>query len=237
MSSRKKPVVKTVVTVETTKGIAQELDGVLRAIETGIVDVQTITTLKRLLAPKSTPSASVTVFTNTKQLSLASSRTKKATSRMASTAVAEEPFPSAELVSATKTVIMKSLTALATEAESRSKKTESTPEEKKSSKQPVSPGTRNVAVSCKLALESLRQWQDHIDIGSTWVNKAYLGYLGKLIALEMVPHISFRVTHSSLIQRLKNSPFLNQKSRNNSNYCHPSLNLPLQLQGENFKHR
>jgi hypothetical protein len=187
MSSRK-PVVKTVVTVET-KSITQEMDGIRRAIETGIVDVQTITTLKRLLTPKLTSSTSITISSKTKSASLKSSHTKKttkSTGRATSAMIdVEEPFPSAELVSATKTIVMKTLTTLATEAESRTKKLES-PTETTSSKQPISQGTKNVGVCCKLALEALRQWQDHVDIGSAWVNKAYFGYIGKLITLEMV---------------------------------------------------
>lgn len=189
MSSRKS-VVKTVVMVEA-KSITQEMDGIRRAIETGIVDVQTITTLKRLLTPKSAPTASVIISANTKTASLASSRAKKApktTNRVTSAIAVQEPSPSTELVSATKTIVMKTLTTLATEVESRTKKSESLPStQTKSVRHPISQGTRNVGVCCKLALEALRQWQDHVDIGSAWVNKAYFGYLGKLISLDMVP--------------------------------------------------
>jgi hypothetical protein len=185
MSSRKS-VVKTVVMVES-KRITKEMDGVIRAIDTGVVDVQTITILKKLLAPKIGLSTSITISTNTKTSSLASSRAKKGpktTNRATSALALQEPFPSTELVSATKSVVMKTLTTLATEVESRKKKTESSQEP--IPRQPVSLATRNVANCCKLVLEALRQWQDHIDIGSAWVNKAYFGYIGKLIALEMV---------------------------------------------------
>jgi hypothetical protein len=199
MSSRKS-VLKTVMMVET-KSITQEMDGIRRAIETGIVDVQTITSLKRLLSPKPTPNASVTISTNTKTASLASSRAKKApktSNRVTSAIVAQEPFPSTELVSATKTIVMKTLTTLATEVESRTKKSESlTSAESKPAKHAVPQGTRNVGVCCKLALEALRQWQDHVDIGSAWVNKAYFGYLGKLISLDMVP--SYTVTELMVV--------------------------------------
>jgi hypothetical protein len=187
MSSRKS-VAKTVVMVET-KSITKEMDGVRRAIETGIVDVQTITTLKRLLTPRITPTTSITISSKANSASLTSSRAKKPTkaagrATLTTIAVAEQ-FPSTELVSATKTIVMKTLTALATEVESRTKKTESSTETI-SSKQPVSQGMRNVGICCKSALEALRQWQDHVDIGFAWVNKAYLGYISKLIALEMV---------------------------------------------------
>ena len=94
---------------------------------------------------------------------------------------------------------MKTLTTLATEVELRAKKPESSAETTPS-KQTVSQGTRNVGVCCKLALEALRQWQDHVDIGSAWVNKAYLGYLTKLIALEMVRQ-SNTCAHSSVKPR------------------------------------
>lgn len=164
------------------------MDGVRRAIETGLVDVQTITTLKTLLTPKITPTPSIKISSKTKSASLTTSRAKKPSKAIGSTSgtvAVEEQFPSTELVSATKTIVMKTLTALATEVELRAKKTDSSAETT-SSKQPVSLGTRNVGVCCKSALEALRQWQDHVDIGSAWVNKAYLGYLSKLIALEMV---------------------------------------------------
>lgn len=221
MSSRKS-VVKTVVMVET-KSVTQEMEGIRRAIETGIVDVQTITTLKRLLTPKNTPNASITISTDNKTASLASSRAKKApkmTNRKTSAIAVQEPFPSTELVSATKTVVMKTLTTLATEVESRSKKSadSTTSAEAKSSKHPISQGTRNVGVCCKLALEALRQWQGHVDIGSAWVNKACFGYISKLISLDMVMLESFGKAYSSLKQQLKNLSSLNPKSRNNYNY-------------------
>ena len=177
---------KTVVMIES-KSITQQMDGVRRAIETGVVDVQTITTFKRLLAPKSTLTTSITISANAKASSLSSSRAKKTTkarNRSTSAATAQEPFPSTELVIATKTIVIQTLTTLTTEVESRKKKPEST--EAKHLKQPVSKGIQNVGVCCTLALEVLRQWQDHVDIGSAWANKAYIGYIGKLVALEMV---------------------------------------------------
>ena len=182
----RKSVVKSIVRLET-KSITEEMDGILRAIESGVIDVQTINTLKRLFSPKSPPTASTTFSTQPKSGSLASSRAKKTTTRTtlsAKKAVQEDPFPSSELVSATKTVVMKSLTTLATETDSRNKKGEST--ETTTTRQPVSQGMRNVGVCCRLALEVLRQWQDHVDIGASWVNKAYFGYISKLIGLEMV---------------------------------------------------
>jgi len=174
-----------VATLET-KSLAEEMDIILRAIESGMIDVKTINTLKRLLSQKPSSTTSITVSTQSKSSSLASSRTKKTTRTTlpAKNAVREDPFPSSELVSTTKTVVMKSLTALATEADSRNKKGEST--ESVNTRQPVSQGTRNVGVCCRLALEVLRQWQDHVDIGASWVNKAYFGYISKLIGLEMV---------------------------------------------------
>jgi hypothetical protein len=183
----RKSVVKAVVTLET-KPLAQEMDGILHAIGTGVIDVQTINTFKRLVSPKSPPTTSITISTSqAKSNGLASSRTKKTTRTTLPTCkkvVLQEPFPNPELVSAVKTVVMKSLTALATEADSRTKKAEAT--DGKTTRQAVSQGTRNVGVCCRLALEVLRQWQDHVDIGTAWANKAYFGYINKLIALEMV---------------------------------------------------
>ena len=75
MSSRKS-VVKAIVMVET-KNVTQEMDGVRRAIETGIVDVQTITTLKRLLTPKVASTASITISSKAKSASLTSSQSQK----------------------------------------------------------------------------------------------------------------------------------------------------------------
>lgn len=186
----RKSVVKTVVVVET-KSVTEEMEGVRHAIETGVVDVQTIAILKRLLAPKATLPSSITITASTKASALASSRTKriqKSTNRTNSSEPIRDPFPSTELISATKTVVMKSLTALAVEGDSRAKKTDpnQVSTKTKTSTQTVSQGIRNVGTCCKLALESLRQWQDHVEIGSSWVNKAYFGYIGKLINLEMV---------------------------------------------------
>lgn len=185
--SRKSSVVKAVLTVES-KSITEQMDGVRHAIETGVVDAHTIATLKRLLTSKSPPATSVTI-TNTKYTTLTATKSKRRikTTEKITPAVAPEPFPSADLVSATKTIVMKCLTTLATEAESRAKIAEVNKiSEPKTTKQPVSQGTRNVITCCKLALETLRELQDHKDIGSTWVNKAYFGYISKIIALEMV---------------------------------------------------
>lgn len=190
MSSRKS-VVKTVVKVETKKSLSEEIEGVRLAIESGVVDVQTVTTLKRLLTQKNISTTSVTI-TASKAATLASSRARKPT-RMSTRTAAEvptvEPFPSTEIVSAAKTVVMRSLTTLATEIESRIKKTEASANETVA-KSPLSQGTRNIITCCKVALENLRLWQDHEDIGFTWVNKAYFGYISKLISLEMV-HLFF----------------------------------------------
>lgn len=181
----RKSVVKSAVPF-VTKSIAEETDEILRAMESGVVDVQTINTLKRLVSPKPPPPASITASLQLKSSSLASSRAKKTTRTVlpAKKILQEDPFPSSELVSATKTIVMKSLTALATAAESQSKKGDSG--DSSTTRQPVSQGTRNVGVCCKLALEVLRQWQDHVDIGTSWVNKAYFGYISKLVGLEMV---------------------------------------------------
>ena len=79
---------------------------------------------------------------------------------------------------------MKSVTALAAEIESQvSDKSEQAARKGRS---PVDQGTRNVAVCTKLALEALRQWQDRQDVTASWVNKAYCGYIAKLVALELV---------------------------------------------------
>lgn len=181
----RKSIVKAVIKVET-KTFAEEMDGIRSAIESGVVDVQTITTLKKLLSQK-TSTASITISTS-KSATLSSSRPRKS-GRMSTRPVPEAPipvpFPSTELVSATKTVVMKSLTALATEIESRNNKSEPNSDDSKA-KTSLSQGLRNVVTCCKVALESLREWQDHDDIGSTWVNKAYFGYISKLISLEMV---------------------------------------------------
>jgi hypothetical protein len=166
--SRKTVAVKAVVTLDT-KPISQQMDGIRRAIESGLVDVQTITSLKRLLAPPKTPA--VTLTKSTKSASVASTRGKKATT----SAAAMETFPSGEWVSATKTIVMKCVTALATQIESRGEKDGK-----------VEQGTRNIVLCCKLALEALRQNEDHAEVGVNWVNKAYCGYIAKLVALEMV---------------------------------------------------
>jgi len=189
MSSRKS-VVKTVVRVENKKSLSEEIEGVRHAIESGVVDVQTVTTLKRLFTQQNISAASVTI-TASKAAALASSRARKP-ARMSTRTAAEvpiEPFPSTEIVSAAKTVVMKSLTTLATEIELRIKKTETSANEAVA-KSPLSQGTRNIITCCKVALENLRLWQDHEDIGFTWVNKAYFGYISKLISLEMV-HLFF----------------------------------------------
>src|SRR2546423_5753269 len=189
--SRKSTVAKTVVKLES-KSITQDMEGVHKAIETGVVDVHTIATLRKLLTPQTTATTSITVSSSVKTLALASSRTKKAsrtTERVTATLATSNPFPGTELVCATKTVIMKSLHTLGTEAETRAKTSESALETEgtnNSTKQPPNQGIRNILVCCKAGLEALRKWQDHRDIGVSWVNKAYFGYIGKLIALEMV---------------------------------------------------
>ena len=149
------------------KSIAERTDGILRAVETGVVDVQTIAALKRLLV----------VSPPIEKTSM--SRTKK-TSKPAAN---EEHVPNAEIVSAAKTIVMKSLTTLASEVEMRAKRTEN---DTTTTPQPISQGMKNVASCCKLALDSLRLWQTHPDIGVTWVNKGYMGYIGKLIGMDMV---------------------------------------------------
>lgn len=181
----RKSIVKSAVPV-VSKSIAEEMDEILRAMESGVIDIQIINTLKRLVSPKPPPPASTTASSQPKSSSLASSRAKKTTRMVlpAKKTLPEDPFPSSELVSATKTIVMKSLTTLATAAESQSKKGDSG--DPTTTRQPVSQGTRNVGVCCKLALDVLREWQDHVDIGTSWVNKAYFGYISKLVGLEMV---------------------------------------------------
>ena len=183
----RKSVVKDVVALGT-KSITDEMDGILRAIESRVVDLQIINTLKRLLSPKISSSASTSTATTQSKsgVGLASSRIKKTTRTTvpAKKVVVDDPFPSPELVSATKTVVMKSLTALATEADSRNRKGEIA--ETNTARQPMSQGMRNVLVCCRVALGFLRQWQDHVHIGAIWVNKAYFGYISKLVGLEMV---------------------------------------------------
>jgi hypothetical protein len=183
MSSRRSVAVKAVVTVEA-KSISQQMDGIRRAIDSGLVDAQTIIAFKRLLNPKP---PSITLSTNprqtTKSSSLASARGKKPASASTVNVAAPDAFPSVDWVSATKTIVMKSVTALAAEIESRVKKVKHSEDKARA---PVSQGTRNVAVCCKLALEALRQYQGHQDAGVGWVNKAYCAYIAKLLALEMV---------------------------------------------------
>lgn len=172
MSRKPTVAVKAVVTLDT-KPISQQMDGIRRAIESGLVDVQTITSFKRLLAAPRTPAIAVTK--SAKGSALAGTRGRKAVP----TAGAVETFPSGEWVSATKTIVMKCVTALATQIESRGDKDGK-----------VEQGTRNIVLCCKLALEALRQNEDHVDVGVNWVNKAYCGYIAKLVALEMVPKSS-----------------------------------------------
>jgi hypothetical protein len=182
----RKSTVKAVVSVEK-KSFAEEMEGVRRAIESGVVDVKTITNLKRLLTQRVSSTTSITISTSSSN-ALTSSKAKKSSkpsTRPAPEPRPAEPFPSVELVSAAKTVVMKSLTALATEIDSRNKKKEPS-FGGTSSKTPLAPGLRNVVTCCKVALETLRDWEDHPDIGPTWVNKGYFGYISKLISLEMV---------------------------------------------------
>jgi len=183
MTSRRS-VVRALVAVEG-KSISQQMDGIRRAIESGLVDVQTITTFKRLLSFKLP--ASVTISKTPKSSSsLASTARGKKARPAASVDVVPSPetFPSAEWVSATKTIVMKSMTALAAEIESRA--SDKTQQAEGKGRLPVGQGTRNIAMCTKLALEALRQWQDHQDITASWVNKAYCGYIAKLVALELV---------------------------------------------------
>src|SRR5579859_7505220 len=190
MSRKSTVTTKAVVKLEGT-GAVENMEGVHKAIETGLVDVQTIATLRKLVAPQVTATASITISSTAKSPSLASARAKKTTrttERVISTIAASKPFPCNELVCGTKTVIMKSLHVLGSEIEKTAKTSESMPAsaDPKNSKQTPSQGIRNILTCCKVALEALRQWQDHQDVGSSWVNKGYFGYIGKLIALEMV---------------------------------------------------
>jgi hypothetical protein len=186
----RKSTVKTVVILES-KNVLEEMDGVRNTIETGVVDVQTIAILKRLLTQKSAPTASITISTTTKTGALSNSRAKrngKSTTRSDSAQAVQNSFPGTDLISATKTIVMKSLHVLAIEVEKRTTKSDSSQPstEVNSSRAPLSQGTRNIVSCGKLALEALRQWQENADIGSAWVNKAYFGYISKVIALEMV---------------------------------------------------
>jgi len=211
----RKSVVKTVVRVET-KTIAEDMNGVLHAIQSGVVDVQTITTLKRLLTQKKGISTTSITISSSKAATLATSRAKKAkksSTRPLPEGLASEKFPSLELVSAAKTVVMKSLTALATEVESKPKSAETASIDSKS-RIPLSQGMRNIINCCKVALETLRQWQDREDIGSTWVNKAYFGYISRLISLEMVRPL-LTLAKVSPTQQSRNSLLLKQKSKRN----------------------
>ena len=170
------------------KSISDEMDGVRNAIEAGIVDYQTIATLKKLLTPKSSSTSSALGSKMTKPALLTNSRgkkSKKTTFGASSASKSSAEFPSTELVIATKMIVMKSLNILSSEVDTKSKDTE-TASSIKARAQPVSQTLRNVSTCCKLALESLRQWQDHEEIGSAWVNKAYFGYINKLVTLSMV---------------------------------------------------
>jgi hypothetical protein len=183
--SKAKSAVKIVVAGES-KTLGQEMDGVRRAIEGGVVDVQTITVLKRLLLQKNATAAVASAATKRTTTSLSSARSK---TKQTTSVVSEEPFPSTILVSNTKTLVMCSLTTLTTEIESRAKPSSSENTDStstKTAKIAIPQGMKNVMTCCKLALEALRQWQDHKDIGVSWVNKACLGYINKLTALEMV---------------------------------------------------
>jgi hypothetical protein len=188
--SKARPVARRTTGVMESKSIVQEMDGVRHDIESGIVDARTITILKRLLVQKTLPTASIPKVKST-TLASAQSRTPAKTKQTPSTLSIEQPFPSNILVSGVKTLVMASLTTLTTEVEIHTKASEA---EKSSAASkanaPVPQGMRNVITCCKLALEAMRQWQDHQDIGSAWVNKAYLGYINKLTALEMVNHSS-----------------------------------------------
>jgi hypothetical protein len=188
--SKARPVARTTGLMES-KNIVQEMDGVRHAIESGVVDAQTITVLKRLLVQKSAPTASIPKVKSTTLTSMRS-RTPAKTKQTPSTFSIEQTFPSNVLVSGLKSIVMASLTTLSTEAETRAKgsQTADLPAASKANI-PIPQGIRNVITCCKLAVEALRQWQDNQDIGSTWVNKAYLGYINKLTALEMVNYVSW----------------------------------------------
>jgi hypothetical protein len=179
---------KTTVMMDDTKSMAEQMDAIRNVIETGVVDIQTITTLKRVLTPKTTSTASLTISAKTKTAELTSSRAKrstKVTNKVSSTVTIQESFPSIDLVVATKTVVMKSLASLAAHVDTRTKDNDSG-SPSKAPKQPLSQGTRNIITCCKMALEALRRWQDHPDIGSAWANKAYFGYITKLTSLTLV---------------------------------------------------
>jgi len=188
--SRKSTLAKAVVTLET-RSVAGTMDGVHKAIESGVVDVQTIATLRKLLAPQTAATASITISSSVKSPALASSRAKKSTrttERVKSTVVVPDPRLGVELVCGTKTVIMKSLHTLGSLIETGAKASDTTPApmDAKGSKQQPSQAIKNILTCCKTALDALRQWQDHQDIDSSWVNTACFGYIGKLIAFEMV---------------------------------------------------
>ena len=236
----RKSTVKTVLVLES-KNVLEEMDGVRNTIESGVVDVQTITMLKRLLTQKNAPTASITISTTTKTGALSNSRAKrnvKSTTRTDSAQAVQDSFPGKDLISATKTIVMKSLLVLAIEVEKRTQKSDSVrlSTEVNSTRTPLSQGTRNICSCCKLALEALRQWQENADIGSAWVNKAYFGYIGKVIALEMVRYITDSLT-ARPIQRSKTLQLLKQKSKNKFNLELQYQRPPARLQGGSFKLR
>jgi hypothetical protein len=221
------------------KNVLEEMDGVRNTIESGVVDVQTITILKRLLTQKNAPTASITISTTTKTgapLNPRAKRNVKSTARTDSAQAVQDSFPGKDLISATKTIVMKSLLVLAMEVEKRTQKSDSVRPSTavNCTRTPLSQGTRNIFSCCKLALEALRQWQENADIGYAWVNKAYFGYIGKVIALEMVRGITDSLT-ARPIQRSKTLQFLRQKLKNNFNLELQYQRPPARLQGGSFK--
>jgi len=219
MTSRKS-VVKAIVTVEG-KSISQQMDGIRRAIESGLVDVQTITTFKRLLTFK--PPASITISKTPKSSSSLAGAARGKKTRPAATVdvvPSTETFPSAEWVSATKTIVMKSVMALAAEIDSRASDTTQQAEGK--GRLPVGQGIRNVAICTKLALEALRQWQDHQDVTANWVNKAYCGYIAKLVALELVNNPWNRKQVANLVGGHSDPGAFHFKERNRETIEYPS---------------
>jgi hypothetical protein len=165
--------------------MSQEVDSVRKAIESGIVDPQIISALKRVLSGSATgPGPTIGLATTKSGLTSARRKTMRLSTRWQPENESTESFPSTGIISAAKTVVMKSLTALATELERRVKKSDAPQDIQEKSAIPQR--VRNVAMCCKVALESLRQWQGRVDVGSGWVNKAYIGYISKLISLEMV---------------------------------------------------
>jgi len=217
--SRKTATAKTVV-VLTSRTLAEEAEAVLDAIDTDIVDASTIASVKRILSFKAhNPSSAVTsttAYPPTKRASsLASTKANPKTpsaktgdkSRTVVTSdTAQDSLPSEKVVAYAKSIMMRCLSSLTTISESKPKKAETKSSEERTSprKESISQSRKNIISCCKLALDSLRQWQDHKDIGATWVNKAYLAFTSKLMALELVQSQMMKVSNSSLSMHSKN---------------------------------